>query len=41
LFTGRYPEGAHSFVTGFLRWNVRATAWLYGLTDKYPTSMQP
>jgi hypothetical protein len=41
LFTGRYPEGAHSFVTGYLRWNVRATAWLYGLTDKYPTSMQP
>ena len=41
LFTGKYPEGAHSFVTGFLRWNVRATAWAYGLSDKYPTSMQP
>lgn len=41
LFTGRYPEGAHGFVTGYLRWNTRAVAWLYGLTDKYPTSMQP
>ena len=36
LFTGRYPEGVHRFVTGYLRWNVRALAWLFGLTDRYP-----
>jgi hypothetical protein len=41
LFTGSYPEGAHSFLTGFLRWSIRSQAWLFGLTDKYPTTMQP
>ncbi len=41
LFTGTYPEGAHSFVTGYLRWYVRTQAWVFGVTDKYPTSMQP
>lgn len=41
LFTGSYPAGAHRFLTGYLRWSVRTQAWLFGLTDKYPTSMQP
>jgi hypothetical protein len=41
LFTGKYPAGPHSFLTGYLRWTVRVQAWLFGLTDKYPTSMQP
>jgi hypothetical protein len=36
LFTGRYPEGMHRFVTGYLRWTTRASAWLFGLTDRYP-----
>jgi len=36
LFTGTYPKGMHEFVTGTVRWQVRTTAWLYGLTDKYP-----
>jgi uncharacterized membrane protein len=41
LFTGSYPAGAHNFLTGFLRWSVRSQAWLFGLSDKYPTTMQP
>src|SRR4051794_13266823 len=36
LFTGHYPSGMHSFMRGFLRWNVRVQAYFYGLTDKYP-----
>jgi hypothetical protein len=35
-FTGRYPRGMFDFVTGYMRWSVRATAYLYGLTDSYP-----
>jgi len=41
LFTASYPSGAHEFLTGYLRWSIRSQAWLFGLTDKYPTSMQP
>jgi hypothetical protein len=36
LFTGRYPPTFHSFVSGYLRWQIRCTCYLYGLTDKYP-----
>jgi hypothetical protein len=36
LFTGRYPPSFHEFVTGYLRWSTRVSAYLYGLTDKYP-----
>lgn len=36
LFTGHYPEGMHRFVTGYLRWQVRAFGWLFSLTDRYP-----
>jgi hypothetical protein len=36
LFTGRYPPTFHVFVTGYLRWRIRCTCYLYGLTDKYP-----
>ncbi len=36
LFTGRYPEGMHQFVTGYLRWSTRATVYVIGLTDAYP-----
>jgi hypothetical protein len=35
-FTGRYPQGMFDFVTGYLRWTTRSTAYLYGLTDSYP-----
>ena len=36
LFTGRLPDYAASFLTGFQRWEVRAYAYLLLLTDKYP-----
>jgi hypothetical protein len=36
LFTGSFPAGMHGFVAGTLRWNTRISAYLYGLTDKYP-----
>jgi hypothetical protein len=35
-FTGSYPQGMHGFVTGVLRWQTRANAYLFGLTDRYP-----
>ena len=36
LFTGKLPEWAHTFLTGVLRWQVRAYAYLFLLTDSYP-----
>jgi Domain of unknown function (DUF4389) len=36
LFTGHYPEGMHRFNTGVMRWQTRSSAWILGLTDKYP-----
>lgn len=36
LFTGRYPEGMHTFVVGYLRWSARLNAYTIGVTDKYP-----
>ena len=36
LFTGRYPQGMHQFMVGYLRWMLRVQAYFYGLTDKYP-----
>lgn len=36
LFKGVYPDWAYSFVSGYLRWGVRATAYFFGLTDHYP-----
>ena len=42
LFTGRYPPGAHTFVTGYLRLSSRTGAWAFGLVDTYPGfSTQP
>jgi len=42
LFTGRYPAGAHEFVTGYVRLSARTNAWMFGLTDSYPGfSLQP
>jgi len=42
LFTGKYPDGAHAFVGGYLRLSLRNEAWLFGLTDKYPGfSLEP
>jgi hypothetical protein len=36
LFTGQYPRGMYEFVLGVLRWQTRVSAWLMGLTDRYP-----
>jgi hypothetical protein len=36
VFSGHYPKGIHSFVTGTLRLTVRVYAYILGLTDKYP-----
>ena len=35
-FTGHYPAGMFSFVSGYLRWQTRTSAYLFGLTDQYP-----
>jgi preprotein translocase subunit SecG len=36
LFTGRLPEFAVNYLTGFMRWVLRYQAYLYLLTDAYP-----
>lgn len=35
-FTGRYPAGMFDFAAGSLRWQARASGYMFGLTDKYP-----
>jgi hypothetical protein len=37
LLTGRYPRGMHSFVSGWLRWYARASAYWMSLTDEFPS----
>jgi hypothetical protein len=36
LFTGRLPEFAADFLSGYLRWQTRVTAYMLLLTDEYP-----
>jgi len=36
LFTGRYPQGLHTFVAGVFRWSLRVEAYVISLTDEYP-----
>lgn len=36
IFTGNVPDGLHSFLGGYLRWNARLQAYEGLLTDKYP-----
>ena len=36
LFTGRLPEGIHTFLVGYLRWNQRVSLYLSNMTDVYP-----
>lgn len=36
LFTGHGSPGLQHYVTGTLRWSTRLSAYMYGLTDKYP-----
>ena len=41
LITGKYPRGLWDFAIGTLRWQTRVSAWLWGISDKYPPfSMQ-
>ena len=37
LFTGRYPRGLHTFVSGWLRWAARASAYGVSFTDEFPS----
>jgi hypothetical protein len=42
LFTGRWPEGMRRFLIGTMRWSMRASAYLYNMTDRYPAfSLEP
>ena len=36
LFSGKFPLGMHRFVVGVLRWQYRVSAYIFGLTDRYP-----
>jgi hypothetical protein len=36
LLTGHYPKWAYTFVGGYIRWQTRLYAWMFGLTDQYP-----
>jgi hypothetical protein len=36
LFTGKLPDFAAQFLTGFLRWEARVTGYVLLLTDQYP-----
>lgn len=36
LFTASYPQGLFDFVVGYMRWQVRVTAYALGLSDRYP-----
>lgn len=36
LFTGQYPEGLWSLVAFYMRWRVRASAYVALLRDEYP-----
>jgi len=35
-FTGKLPEGLHTFVVGVQQWNSRIIGWIASLTDEYP-----
>lgn len=36
LFTGKYPRSLFGFMTGFLRWTMRANLYAGLMTDAYP-----
>jgi hypothetical protein len=36
LFTGRVPDGLHTFIASFLRYSTRVSAYLYLLADPFP-----
>jgi hypothetical protein len=36
LFSGKYPQGMHSFMVKVMRWQTQISAFMYGLRDDYP-----
>ena len=36
LLVGRYPGWAFIYLRGLMRWSLRTSAFMYGLTDRYP-----
>ena len=36
LFTGKYPDSIYNFFLGYLKFYVKLSLYLFGLTDKYP-----
>ena len=36
LFTGRWPEGLRRFAIGFVRWQLRYSAYVFLVCDEYP-----
>lgn len=36
LFGGKYPDWGYQLVGGYVRWSALVTAYLFGLTDRYP-----
>jgi len=36
LFTAKYPQSLHDFVTGTIRWGTRVNLYLSFMTDTYP-----
>jgi hypothetical protein len=36
LFGGRMPTWGYAMVGGYFRWSLRAAAFFFGLTDRYP-----
>jgi len=36
LFTGKYPDGMHDFMTRFTRWNTRLSVYLFFMDSRYP-----
>jgi hypothetical protein len=36
LFGGKYPRWGQELVASFVEWQIRVSAYLYGLTDRYP-----
>ena len=40
LVTGRVPGGVHNFLTGYVRYVGRTTAWFHLLSGRYPSGPQ-
>jgi len=36
LFTGSCPRALFDFLRGWMRWQTRMNAWVFGLVDRYP-----